>query len=150
MCNLRFLEIHIGLGAATGGDFAVLASLMGLLPISLTSPATLERLRFNIRVCALNHNFYENLRKTWSHLDSIATHPNGSRLQRVDINIKAFFPDKYHDCSGCTWEEREKINEDEVLKVAFEALPLLHTKGIVFVKAAMAGDYEYIEVSVWE
>ena len=147
MCNLRFLEIHIDLGAAGWQDFAVLASLMGLLPISLTSPATLEHLEFNIWVRAASHdfdnNFYESFSKTWRNLDSITTHPTGSRLQRVDINIKAGFSRKFRVYGT----ERKEIDENKVLEDAFEALPLLHKKGIVFIKAAMAGDYEYIEDS---
>ena len=151
MCNLRLLEFHIDLGAAGWEDFAVLASLMGLLPISLTYPATLEHLEFNISVRAASHdfdnNFYESLSKTWRNLDSITTHPTGSRLQRVDINIKAGFSRKFCDCT----RERKEIDENKVLEDAFDALPLLHKKGMVFIKAAMAGDYENIDdsESVW-
>ena len=65
----------------------------------------------------------------WSYLDSITTHPAGPRLQRVDININ------YSFCSGDDGEEPEE-NKVMPLKALFDGLPLLHMKGILFVKAA--------------
>ena len=131
MCRLRFLEIHIDVGSATTNDFEdldVLSFLMGSLCISLTSPATLEHLEFNISFRSFSNDFdrnifYETLRDAWSHLDSITTHPTGSRLQRVDINIFRY------DVDG------EEPDGDEVLKAVFDGLPSLRTKGILFVKA---------------
>ena len=112
-------------------DFNVLSFLMGSLCTSLTSPATLEHLEFNIRFRGniLNfdsNTFYENLRDAdvWSHLDSITTHPTGSRLQRVDININY----RFH----C-----DEPDEDEVLKAVLDGLPLLRTQGILFVQATL-------------
>ena len=143
-CGLRFLEIHIDI--ANVEDFALLASLMVILSNSLPSPATLEHLEFNIWVRDLgngfDNTFYENLRETWSHLDYITTHPTGSRLQRVDINIKAAFSSEHY-----TRVERKELDENKVLKAAFDALPLLHTKGIAFVKTAMTEGFEYVEDS---
>jgi hypothetical protein len=92
MCRLRFFEVHIGL-SATIHDFSLLSFFMESLCISLTSPATLEHLKLNIRFRGSNiynsdpNAFYENLRHAdvWRHLDSITTLPTGSRLRRVDI-----------------------------------------------------------------
>jgi hypothetical protein len=123
ICRLRFFEIRVDFRPENVHDFEVLSFLMGSLCISLTSPATLEHLKFNIW---FNNDsideeeeemFYENLRDAdaWSYLDSITTHPSGSRLQRVDININCSFR-----CG-----------------VLNAGLPLLRSKGILFVKAVM-------------
>jgi hypothetical protein len=130
MCRLRFLEIYLDFSSGTRRDFEVLTSLIGSLSISLTSP---EHLEFNIRFHGYNkfdsNTFYENLRKAWSDLDSIATHPTSSHLQRVDINIHyAVFHHRERD------DEAEPV-KDEVLKSVFCGLPLLHKKGILFVEA---------------
>jgi hypothetical protein len=136
MGHVCFFEIYIDLGPGSWHDFYILSYLMGSLRISLTSPATLEHLNFNIRFERVDYDkFYEVLRyadaSVWSRLDSIATDPSGSRLQRVDINIKYCFD--YEDNS----EER---SEDEVLKVVLDRLPLLRTKGILFVEVASSLD----------
>ena len=135
MCRLlRFFEIHIELGPATRRDFNILSSLMGSLCISLTSPATLQHLKFNISFDGsdkyFNHDaFYEDLHdaEVWRHLDSITSHPNGSRLQRVDINIDYEFG---YD---------NDPNEDIVLEAVLDSLPLLRAKGILFVETAWGG-----------
>ena len=121
------------LGPATRHDFDILSFLMGSLCISLTPPATLEHLEVNILFRGATddfayYTFYEDLRaaEVWRHLDSITTHPVGSRLQRVDINIDYKF--RYNDNGG-------EPDKDEVSKAVFDGLPLLHTKGILFVKA---------------
>jgi hypothetical protein len=133
MCRLRFFEIHANLGAATVHDFDILSFLMGSLCISLTSPATLEHLKLNIsfrgsinRFIDRVNSFSENSRvaDAWRHLDSIASHPTGSRLERVDININYSF--RYNKVG--------EPNEIEVLKGVLDGLPLLHTKGILFVE----------------
>ena len=134
MCRLRFFEIHFDFGYASepdyDRDFRILSVLMGSLFMSLTSPATLEHLEFNIRFDSISEGiFYENLRNAdvWSYLDSITTYPTSSRLRRVDININYF-----------VYEEDEDGDEDvenEILKVVLDGLPLLRTKGILFVKA---------------
>ena len=136
MCRLRYLEVNIELYSATmhwqGLD--MLSFLIGSLCFSLTSPATLEHLKFNIRFRGFNdyfrpypESFYNNLRQidVWSHLDSITTHPAGSQLQRVDINIS------YSAYDNC--EEFEQPDEEKVLKSVLDGLPLLHMKGILFV-----------------
>jgi hypothetical protein len=71
-----------------------------------------------------------NLRNpdVWSQLDSIITHPTGSRLQRVDIDIDYAF--RYDD------NVREPGN-NEILKALLDGLPLLREKGILFVEAAI-------------
>jgi len=130
MCHLRHFEACIDFGFSTLG-FNVLSFLMGSLCISLTSPATLEYLEFNIREDDDGFDlFYENLRDAddvWSQLDTIATHPNGSRLQRVVFNINYSIRSKsYYD-----------NDKDDVLKAVLDGLPLLRTKGILFVKVAM-------------
>ena len=108
---------------------------MGSLCISLTPPATLEYLEFtlNVRFDDFTNDdndiFYGNLRDAdvWSHLDSITTHPTGSRLQRVDVNINYSFR-----CNGDA-----EPDEDEVVNAILDSLPLLRGKGILFVKAAL-------------
>ena len=142
MCRLRFLEIVIYLTSATFYDFEILSFLMGSLSISLTSPTSLEHLVFNIsfywhngsksRYHSDHTTFYEHLRDAdvWSHLDSIANHPTGSQLQRVDINIGYAF-----DYSGYLQEPEE----DEVMEAVLDGLPLLRAKGILFVKAFVSG-----------
>jgi hypothetical protein len=137
MCRLRFLEIDIGLGPATMRDFDILSLLMGSLCISLTSPATLQHLNFIIRFRGSDNDFdnyavYEDLRgaEVWSRLDSITSHPTGSRLQRVDINIDYTF--RYDD-------NYNEPDPDTVLEVVLDSLPLLRAKGILFVKANSPG-----------
>ena len=140
MCRLRFFQISVYIEVAffvTTDDFDILSFLMGSLSTSLTSPATLEHLEFNITLYDNDNyfdeeSFYESLRdaEVWSHLDSIATHPTGSRLQRVDINI---------DYSFCADNYGYQLLENEVMQPVLDALPLLRSKDILFVKA----------VSVW-
>ena len=135
MCRLRFLEVYMGLGSATIYDFNLLSFFMESLCISLTSPATLEHLKLNIRfrgnIYSFDPNvFCENLNlrnDVWRHLDSITTHPTGSRLRRVDININYAF--RYDDVG--------KESEYKVEKAVFDCLPLLRTKGILFVEAVL-------------
>ena len=136
MRHLRLLEIYIDFGPATWNDFDV---LMYSLEISLATPATLEHLELNVRfrgaIDDFDFNiFYEDLREgggdidAWSHLDSIATHPAASRLQRVDINVIYAF--------RCE-EDKAEPDEDKVVKALLDGLPLLRTKGILFVKAVV-------------
>jgi hypothetical protein len=127
MCRLRFFEIDALITSMR--SFKSLSLVMSSLCISLTSPATLEHLKFNINFrCSYDDNFSESLRHAdvWRHLDSITTRPTGSRLRRVDINY-AFHCD-----------DLEEPDEDEVKKAVLDCLPLLHTKGIpsLFVEAA--------------
>ena len=137
MCRLRSLEIIIDSRSANMRDFAVLSLLMRSLSISLTSPATLERLKFNITFQGNDnqfdhYEFYKDLRAAdvWSHLDSIITHPTGSRLQRVDINIQYTF---YYD------DDVTEPDNDEILEAVLDSLPLLREKGILFVEAIVGG-----------
>ena len=127
MCHLRFFEIYAYRGPATMHDFDILSFLMGSLCMSLTSPVTLEQLKFNISFRGDTNSFdissfYEDLREAgvWCHLDSITT---GSRLQRVDINIDYCY---LHD-------NGEVPRDHEVLKAVLDALPLLRTKNILFI-----------------
>jgi len=130
MCHLRSLEIHLDFSSGTTHDFNVLSFLMRSLSISLTSP---EHLEFNIEFHGYNqfnpNTFYENLRSAWSHLDSITTHPNISQLQRVDINIDY--------AAYCKHDDGAEPDKDEFLKAVFDGLPLLRTKGILFVEAVL-------------
>ena len=104
---------------------------MRSLLISLTSPATLERLKFEIGFQLRNFSGYDAFHHdlpdadVWSHLDSIITHPIGSRLQRVEIDIKYCF--RYGD--GL------EPNGTEIVESVLDALPLLRDKGILFVAA---------------
>jgi hypothetical protein len=111
----------------------VLSCLMGSLCISLTSPAILEHLKFNIIFRGyewelVNSKLCDNLRdaEVWSYLDSITTLPTGSQLKRVDINI-----------DYCLREDDKYVKPDrnEVLEAVLDNLPLLRTKGILFVEA---------------
>jgi hypothetical protein len=135
LCRLRFLEVHI-VFSTSRRDFRILSSLMESLCISLASPATLEHLEFNIRFynCYSDFDsniFYEDLgdADAWSHLDSIATHLTGSRLQRVDVNID--FSEEHR----AEYLAEEGPNEKDVVKAVFDGLPFLRTKGILFVEA---------------
>ena len=74
-----------------------------------------------------------DLRDTWRRLDSIITRSTGSRLQRVDVNISCSFRYSLYQID----EELDKFDEDEVWKVVLDGLPLLRTKGILFIKVAL-------------
>ena len=69
---------------------------------------------------------YDNLRDTdlWRHLDTIATHPTYSKLQRVDINIRYAYD-----------VDEPDVDSDKVKEAVLDGLPLLRMKGILFVKA---------------
>jgi hypothetical protein len=105
--------------------------------MSLRSPATLEHLELNILFLGDHYSdpkfnpcrFFENLRDAdiWRHLDSIATHPAASRLQRVAIIIKYDFQVRSDD-SG------EPLDENVVSKAVLDSLPSLCKKGILFVQ----------------
>jgi len=132
MCRLRSFEIYATLRSASVYHSKTLSSLMSSLCISLTSPATLEQLELTIQFCNNRDDFdsdmfCENLRdaEAWSYLDSITTHPSGSRLQQVNINLDYYF---------CYDEDLRKPDEDEVLRAVYDGLPLLCKKGILFVK----------------
>ena len=135
MGRLRFFEINVNLGPATWHDFDILAFLMGSLYMSMTAPATLEHLKLNVSFCGSDNDFivredsfFSDLRYAlaWFYLDSITSDPAGSRLQRVDININYSF--------RCDDNVREP-DENEVLIAVLDSLPLLRTKGILFVEA---------------
>ena len=132
MCRLRFLEINMNLESVAMADLGVFSFLIGSLCMSLAHPATLEHLRFKIRFRGKNlrsdRSFYEDLRSAdvWSRLDSITSHSTGSRLQRVDIDFEYFSPFS---------EYEDKPDNDEVEKSVLHGLPLLRTKGILFVTA---------------
>ena len=130
MCCIRFLEIYILLGSPSDeDDFHPLSFVIRSLSISLTSSATLEHLKFNIRFTGIVFNydtFYDNLRDAvlWRHLDSIATHPTDATLQRVDISIRFAFV------------VTDEPDVDKVKKAVIDSLPLLRMKGILLVNAA--------------
>jgi hypothetical protein len=137
MCRLRVFEVYVDVFSATMGDFDILSLLMRSFRISLTSPATLEHLKFDIGFETNDNPFdsdwlFDDLldADVWSHLDSITTHPTGSRLQRVDINIQYRF--RYDD------DDEVEPDESEVEEPFLDALPLLREKGILFVKATQS------------
>ena len=78
-----------------------------------------------------HYKFYRDLRRdnVWRYLDSIVTHPTGSRLKRVDIDITYCF--RYDD-------DVMEPDNDEILEAVLDALPLLRDKGILFVGAEEA------------
>ena len=111
---------------------------------SLTSPATLEHLEFNTLFCGSFNSdsdgyyevstFYDDLRDAdvWSLLDSFTSHPTGSQLERVEINMGCCF------ASGSDDDDDDYVDdpdEDRVLNAVLDSLPLLRTKGILFVEA---------------
>ena len=122
MCSLRFFEINVVMDHF---DIFKLSLLMGSICISLTSPATLEHLKLKIRFLDYSNSNAEG----WSRLDSITSHPAGSRLQRVDIIIT------YPYCSN-GYRHYVKESVEDVL----DGLPLLCIKDILFVDAD-SGDY---------
>ncbi|KIM92278.1 hypothetical protein PILCRDRAFT_762268 [Piloderma croceum F 1598] len=135
MCRLRIFEIYVHPSSAYMSDFDILSFLMCSLRVSLTSPAMLEHLKFDIVFEGNSNHFnyyalFDDLRDAdvWSHLDSIVTHPTGSRLQRVNINIQYSF--RYDS-------DVSEPDNTEILQAVLDALPLLHEKGILFVKATV-------------
>ena len=142
MCRPRFFEIFVDLGFLTGYDYDTLSFLMGSLCMSLTPPATLEHLKFNISFNGTTSNFddyyafYEDLRDAdfWSHLDSITTHPGGSRLQRVDIDIVYWFG---------LYNDEVEPDENGVLKAVLDSLPLLRKKDILFIEVTSEDCVKY-------
>jgi hypothetical protein len=141
ICRLRFFEIDVEVGPLTAYDYDILSFLTGSLCLSLTSAATLEHLKFNISFHGNTSDidcdtFYEYLRDAsfWTHLDSITTHPTGSRLQRVDISID------YCNLRVLGFDEDEdepddlEPDEHDVLNAVLDSLPLLRSKVILFVE----------------
>ena len=136
ICCLRFFEINVDLGPLNSYAFDTWFFLTGSLRLSLTSPATLEHLKFIISLQGEVRNigcetFYEILRDFWTDLDSITNHPTGSRLQRVDINID------YSDLRGFTeYPDELEPDEHEALQAVLDGLPLLRSKDILFVEVS--------------
>ena len=136
MCRLRVFEIDYDPSSAKIGDLRTSFMIQSLL-LSLTSPPTLEHLKVGITFTGKRNyfdsrSFHEHLRDAdlWRHVDSIVTHPSGSRLQRVDIDIKYTFlaDDGILEPDGTEAEEP-----------ILDALPLLRKKGILFVEANVNG-----------
>ena len=133
MCRLRVLDIYIDPSSTRLKDFDILSFLIRSLRLSLTSPPTLEHLKLGIVFTSYDYRFFwtaffDELSDCdfWRHLDSIVTHPAGSRLQRVDIDI-------YY-----TFQRDDNVKEpdnNEVSEPILDALPSLRKKGILFVKA---------------
>ena len=141
MCRLRVLEIYIDPCSSDMNDFTILSFFILSLRVSLTSPATLEHLMFNIVYSGrfnrfTQDEFFHNFRdhaNVWRDLDSIITHPTGSRLQRVDIHIKYDSSERDED------DDVMESYATELLEPVLDALPLLRKKGILFVKATEYG-----------
>jgi hypothetical protein len=137
MCRLRVFEIDFDPSSARIRDLHILSFMIQSLRLSLTSPPTLEHLKLGIIFTGYSNrfdhdSFYRDLRKAdfWRHLDSIVTHPTGSRLQRVDIDIKYTF----------RWDDDVcEPKKTEVEEPILDALPLLREKGILFVEATVNG-----------
>ena len=126
MYHLRFLEIYLDLREGTEHDFKILSLLIRSLSISLASPEHLKfKIRFRNDSPYFPYTLYDNLRNVWSPLDSITVHPTSSQLQRVDINIKYAF----------VYNVAERPDENEISKVILDGLPLLRTKGILYVRS---------------
>ena len=139
MCRLRFLEIYLNLSRTMGHGFNILNFLMGSLSISLTSSEHLKlNIRFRTDIPFDPYTFYGYLRSVWRPLDSFTTDPTRSRLQRVDININYVCLVKY------AWVEEPDNNE--ISKAVLDGLPLLRSKGILFVKAVLGIDVAWTAV----
>ena len=141
MCCLRVFEIIVCPDSATMSDFNVLSFMIRSLRVSLSSPATLEHLKFDITFQGNSNRFdcdafFYDLRHAdvWNHLDSFITHPTGSRLQRVDIDISYHF--RYNN-------NVIDPDESEVVEPILDALPLLRKKGIRFVDAVNSGPWPW-------
>ena len=128
MSHLRVFEINLDSSPTTIRDLEILSFMIHSLRVSLSSPTKLEHLKFCMEFSDLNYfdwdiwdAFFDDLGYVgvWKHPDSFATHPSGSRLQRVDIHIR--FIGGYI--------------RDSVVEHILDALPLLREKGILFVKA---------------
>jgi hypothetical protein len=128
MCHLRVFEIYIHPDPAT---FTV---LMCSLRISLTSPTSLEHIKVNLIFDCDGYLYYDDEllndlcdADVWRPLDSIITHPTGSRLQRVDINIVF------------RYEYAMELDEAGIKQPVLDALPLLCEQGILFVEVTVSG-----------
>jgi hypothetical protein len=74
------------------------------------------------------HTLLDDIRDAdfWSDLDTFVTHPTGSRLQRVDIEVSHYSqPDPTF-----YWPDPKKLVES-----VHDWLPLLRERGILFVRA---------------
>ena len=137
MCRLRVFKFYVD-QFSTSSNFRIASFLLRSLRISLTSPATLEHLEIFIEFRHLDTNLREA--DVWRHLDSITTHPIGSRLQRVNVNIIYSHYDIYASGAG--------PDETELIKPILNALPLLQEKGILFVEACVEGPLRKTNVPV--
>jgi hypothetical protein len=104
---------------------------MRSLRVSLATPPMLEQLAFQIVLEVRDSNslnsdaFLVDIRDVdfWSDLDSIVTHPTGSRLQKVDINISYNFDN----------DPVDEPDDTKVFELILDSLPLLRERGILFV-----------------
>ena len=148
MSRLRCLEIYIDLSSGDDHDFHVLSFFMLSLSISLAHPSVLQHLAFNIRFHDPDPDlFYHKLNNIWSPLNDITFYPTTSWLQRVEVNISYLF--RYDN------DEEEPVM-DEVSKAVLEGLPILNTRGILFVEATLGElsddsepSYDGHQANVW-
>jgi hypothetical protein len=114
-------------------DFDILPFLIQSLLVTLSSPATLEHVKLYLDFSDVEDRdaLLDDLHDAgvWKQLDSIITHPTGSRLQRVDINIA------YQPASDNESDDIVGTGEADVANRIFDALPLLREKGVLFVEA---------------
>jgi hypothetical protein len=143
LSHLRFLEIYINRdcsNTATDHEFDFLSPLIDSLCINPTSPATLEHLKLNIRFHCNPFDldtFYNALRDgVCIPLNSLTTHPTGSRLQRVDISIEHSYCED-DDMTELYDGDLPELYDEDIVSMVHDGLPLLHTKGILFVEAAL-------------
>jgi hypothetical protein len=90
---ILFMKIYVTLmPGVIWTPLLLIQPVHGYNELTLTSIPFVSFCDFHHRFINRINSFYENLRDadTWSHLDSITSHPTGSRLQRVDININSF------------------------------------------------------------
>jgi hypothetical protein len=126
MSHLRVFTLWISLLPGTSiSYFDILPFMIHSLLVSLSSPATLEHLKLYLDYLDVDNRdaLHDDLHITgvWSLLDSIITHPTGSRLQRVDIAYQLASDDE----------------NDDIVNRTFNALPLLREKGVLFVEATV-------------
>jgi hypothetical protein len=152
LCRLRRLEIYIDLNSEADDDgsdvdFHVLSCFILSLSVSLSSPAILEHLTFNIRFHDPDINFfYDKLRNIWCPFDYVTTLPTTSWLQQVEINIEYLF---------CYDDELEPPVMNEISQAVYDGLPLLQTRHILFVNSTVEEisysepSYDGYQANVW-
>jgi len=126
MSHLRVLEFYVDPHSTTIDYFSILTFFIRSLRVG--SPVTLEHLNINITIhinneMLDNNRYYQDLYldEVWSYLDSMATHPAGSRLQRVSVDVSFHY-------------DYDHMDGDADLELILDELPSLQERGILFTR----------------